>query len=83
MNSKCSTFHNEDSKSEFVQYSSKLGRRILYSPTKSVNNIMTSRIQKIIPDMKNCLQNNGIGLAANQIGKSLQVFIIEFHANYK
>jgi len=71
----------ENLQHEFVQYSSEKGKQILYHPTKPVENIADSKIQKIIYNMKTHLQGKGIGLAANQIGEPLQIFIIEYLPN--
>src|SRR3989344_4543607 len=54
--------------------------RILSSPTKSVGAI-DSKIEKIVFDMEKVLvaQNDppGVGLAANQVGLDLSIFIIK------
>ncbi|MES2614191.1 MAG: peptide deformylase [Bdellovibrionota bacterium] len=72
--------NNENLKQEFVQYSSGIGKKILYEPTKPVDaeSIGAPKIQKIISSMKAHLQGKGIGLAANQIGEPLQIFMIEY-----
>lgn len=49
---------------------------------------ITPAARKLISDMiKTCLKNNGAGLAANQVGKSLRIFVVslpigkEYYAN--
>ncbi|WGL59797.1 peptide deformylase [Pigmentibacter sp. JX0631] len=64
---------------EFVQYSSSLGKEILYKPSLEVKNILDPNIQEILQKMRIQLNGKGIGLAANQIGFPLQIFMIEFN----
>lgn len=63
---------------EFVQHSSDLGKDILYRPSLRVDDIKSQDIQNLITKMKNQMQGEGIGLAANQIGNPLQIFMIEY-----
>lgn len=76
--SKSTTPGVEDLQHEFIQYSSSKGQKILYQPTKLVENIKSPIIQKILHRMENHLQGKGIGLAANQIGEPFQIFMIQF-----
>lgn len=66
--------------SDFVQYAEKLGKTILYMPTAkiSVNEIKSKRIVKLIETMKEKMAGVGIGLAANQVGEGIQLFMLEF-----
>lgn len=51
--------------------------KILRQKLKPVENI-TAEITILISDMKTTMKtNNGVGLAANQIGKNLQIFVID------
>jgi peptide deformylase len=67
--------------SDFVQYDSFLGKDILYKPSKKVTDISSTKIQKIILEMKDKMMGNGIGLAANQISYPLQIFMISYTNN--
>ncbi len=70
----------EKLKQEFVQYSSPHAQDILYRPSVPVKDILDPRIQQFIHNMKTHLKGKGIGLAANQLGKPLQIFMIEYQA---
>lgn len=55
---------------------------------KKINNIVENvkdlEIQKLILDMKETMEfNNGIGLAANQVGKNYRLFVLEFNKLFK
>ena len=63
---------------EFVQHNSELGKDILHRPSLRVDDIKSQDIQNLITKMKNQMQGEGIGLAANQIGNPLQIFMIEY-----
>lgn len=64
---------------QFVQYSDKLGRDILYKPTRRVQDIQAKTVQSLIDSMHPKMTAAGIGLAANQVGEPLQLFMIEYH----
>ncbi len=53
--------------------------KILRSKSKPIDDVADPKIQKLIKDMQETLENseNGIGLAAPQIGRNLQVFVID------
>lgn len=58
----------------------KLPAKILNSKIKpvSVDDIKNGSLKELILDMKNVMkEHNGVGLAANQVGKDLAIFIIE------
>lgn len=69
--------------SKFVQFDSPLGKNILYTPCKRVDieEIRSEKIQLLIEKMKEDMAGVGIGLAANQIGEQLQLFIMEYQAS--
>lgn len=67
----------------FVQYNSDLGKDVLYKISKPVKDIKSSEIQSLIEEMKEKMRGSGIGLAANQVGKPLQLFMIEFSPDPK
>lgn len=49
-----------------------------------IDNPKDSKIQKLILDMKETMRaNNGIGLAANQIGQEYRLFILEYNNIFK
>ena len=50
--------------------------------TLSLSEIKTAKIQKLISDMKEALKNtdDGVGLAAPQVGESLRLFIVSEEA---
>jgi len=51
---------------------------ILLKKTKKIKNYLDSEVQKLIPRMIEVMKkSNGVGLAANQVGKSLRLCIIE------
>lgn len=53
------------------------GDETLRKPSKEVHKV-SAKIQKLIKDMKDTMYaNNGVGLAAPQIGKNLRIFIID------
>lgn len=54
---------------------------ILRQNSKEVSGIKTPEIQELILDMKETLDNvSGLGLAANQIGKNLRIFVVNLQA---
>lgn len=58
----------------------KLPHKILSSKTKPVNpdDLKKGSYRELILDMKKAMKDNqGVGLAANQIGKDLSVFVID------
>ncbi len=65
---------------KFVQCTDKLGKEILYTPCTRVpvEEITSRKYQKIIKLMKRKVSGEGIGLAANQIGEHVQIFLIDF-----
>lgn len=68
---------------KFVQYTEKLGKNILYTPCNYVplEEITSYKIQKLITLMTRKMRGDGIGLAANQVGAHLQIFLIEFFSS--
>lgn len=67
-------------KSQFIQYND-INNQVLYQKCKPVTDIQSSEIQNIIAEMREKMQGNGIGLAANQIGYPHQIFMIEFDSS--
>lgn len=63
----------------FVQFNDPNAKEILYSPCEKVEEISSVEIQELIPRMKEAMNAAGIGLAANQIGKHIQLFMMESH----
>lgn len=60
----------------------KLGERVLRQKAKKVKNVFDEDIQKLIQSMLACVKSSeGVGLAAPQIFKSLQIIIISSHKN--
>ncbi|EKE04552.1 MAG: hypothetical protein ACD_20C00051G0018 [uncultured bacterium] len=58
---------------KIIQY----GDKILRAPTKEVHKI-SSKIQKLIDDLMDTMYSqNGVGLAAPQLGESYRVFVID------
>jgi peptide deformylase len=58
----------------------KLPEKILKNKTKPVglDDIKTSKLSLLVLDMKKAMKEyRGVGLAANQIGKDLSIFVIE------
>jgi len=58
----------------------KIPHKVLANKTKdvSVNDIKNGLYKDLILDMKKAMvENNGVGLAANQVGKDLSIFIID------
>jgi len=54
---------------------------ILTTPTRNLTKaeILSSKIQTLIEDMKDtCFNAKGVGLAANQIGEDVSIFVINF-----
>jgi peptide deformylase len=70
-----------EKKLPFVQYNSPLGEKILYQQSKKVDNIKAKQTQDLIAEMKEKMMGHGIGLAANQIGHPLQIFMIHYTEN--
>lgn len=59
-----------------------LGHKIIRQKAKDVNNIKDAEIQKFIDDIEvTCLDVDGVGLAAPQVYKSLNIFIVASHPN--
>lgn len=69
-----------ESKSQFIQYND-LNNEVLYQKCRPVVDIKSDKIQSIITEMRQKMQGNGIGLAANQIGYSYQIFMLEFDSS--
>lgn len=67
-------------KSQFIQYNDP-NNEVLYQKCKPVVDIQSAEIQNIIAEMREKMQGNGIGLAANQIGYPYQIFMIEFDSS--
>jgi len=60
----------------------KLGEEVLRKKAKKVKNILDNEIQEIINSMLHSVKSkNGVGLAAPQIFKSLQIMVIASHPN--
>jgi len=56
-----------------------LGNPLLHEPAKPVDNVPSMALEQLIDDLLDTMQHlNGIGIAAPQIGVSLQVAIIGF-----
>ncbi|APC92028.1 MULTISPECIES: peptide deformylase [Francisella] len=66
--------------SQFIQYNDP-NNEVLYRKCKPVTDIKSAEIQNIIVEMRQKMQGNGIGLAANQIGYGYQIFMIEFDSS--
>lgn len=59
-----------------------LGQIVIRQKAKNVKNIKDAGIQKLINDMKvTCLDLDGVGIAAPQVYKSLNIFIVVSHPN--
>lgn len=57
------------------------GNEILRTPCKEVSKI-SSKVQKLIKDMLDTMYaNNGVGLAAPQVGENLRIFVIDVSTN--
>ena len=57
------------------------GNEVLRKPCKEVSKI-SSKIQRLIQDMLDTMYaNNGVGLAAPQVGENLRVFVIDVSTN--
>ena len=53
------------------------GNEVLRKPCKEVSKI-SSKIQRLIQDMLDTMYaNNGVGLAAPQVGENLRIFVID------
>lgn len=72
----------KQNKNVFIQYDTKSGRDLLYKPSRRVKDIKSSEVIGLINEMKDKL-GQGIGLAANQLGYPLQLFMMEFTAEQK
>lgn len=60
----------------------KLGEEILRYEAEAVENILDIEIQQLINDLLLCVKNsNGVGIAAPQVFKSLQIIIISSKPN--
>lgn len=52
---------------------------ILEKKAQKIKNPLDSKIQKLIPEMiKTMRENNGMGLAAPQVGESIRLFVVEY-----
>src|SRR3990167_9248712 len=59
-----------------------LGHKIIRQKAKDVKNIKDVEIQKLIDVMEaTCLDVDGVGIAAPQVYKSLNIFIVASHPN--
>jgi peptide deformylase len=67
-------------KDDIIQFNSQ-DKDVLYKKCKKVRNITSYNIQKIIKNMYENMSGVGIGIAANQIGFSYQIFITEYNSN--
>lgn len=55
---------------------------ILNKKAQNIKNPLEPKIQKLIPEMlKTMKENNGMGLAAPQIGESIRLCVIEYQGN--
>lgn len=62
----------------------KLGEEVLRNKAKTVENILDEEIQKFISDLHIFVKNsNGVGIAAPQVFKSLQIIIISSKPNIR
>lgn len=68
----------EDLKQEFVQFNDDNAKQCLYQPTCSLTDLTSDHVQKLIKTMKEKMPKYSIGLAANQIAVSKQIFIMEY-----
>ncbi len=61
-----------------------LGNPVLRSPTTPIQNIPDPALQKLIDDLlKTIKKTNGVGIAAPQVSKSLQLFIVASRPNLR
>jgi len=52
---------------------------ILRQRSKKVTNIFSSKIQRLVPDMiTTMMKNDGVGLAAPQIGKNIRLIVLSY-----
>ena len=59
-----------------------LGHGVIRQKAKDVKNINDAEIQKLIDDMEaTCMDVDGVGIAAPQVYKSLNIFIVASHPN--
>lgn len=59
----------------------KYGNEVLRTPCKEVSKI-SSKVQKLVKDMLDTMYaNNGVGLAAPQVGENLRIFVIDVSTN--
>ncbi|WP_162902271.1 peptide deformylase [Facilibium subflavum] len=66
---------------KFVQYNDQRNSQLLYTPTKEVKDVSSQEIKDLIEQMKEVLKSNtGVGIAANQLGKNVQIFAIRYKA---
>lgn len=72
------TFTAEEIKQKIVQHSDPFGKIVLYRPTQRVDDIAQADIQNLIAHMRHTVRGMGVGLAANQVGQGLQIFMLEF-----
>lgn len=74
----CTHLEKGNMNNKFVQYSDNACNNILYRTSKKINiaDVKSSSVQKLIKNMHKRM--TGIGLAANQVGEPIQLFIIEF-----
>lgn len=59
-----------------------LGEEILRGPTREVENIHDTEVQKVITDLLETVgPAKGVGIAANQIRNDLRIFVMASHPN--
>ena len=63
---------------EFIQHDGDLASTILLKPCKPIMDPIDPKVQSLIVKMKKMMAGVGIGLAANQVGECLQLFMIEY-----
>ncbi len=55
-----------------------IGAKIIRQKAETVKNVLASEVQKTIVDLTDSMRhNNLVGMAAPQVGKSLQIFVTE------
>lgn len=61
-----------------------IGNPVLRSPAKPVSDIHDPTLQKLIDDLiSTTLESNGVGIAAPQVSKDLQLFIVASRPNLR
>ena len=73
----------EDLKKEFVQFSDDNAKKYLYQPTRPLLDITSESAQALIQEMTDKMPKYSIGLAANQIAVSKQIFIMAYKPSKK